>query len=127
MYRSIEAGYANAGDLLTGAGSHAHGGRWNPPASFATIYAAHTVPTAVAESEAHAHYYGWNLADDDWRKLNDDAGEESLTQAIGRAAFDAGLEGIIVRACDGGQNLVWFRTNLDPKSKTAIRNEGKLK
>jgi RES domain-containing protein len=163
VYRSSEPGYANAGDLLTGAGSQMHGGRWNPPASFATIYVARTVPTAIAESEAQARYYGWDVADtwprmvvaidvelqnvldltdgsirqslrvseqrmteDDWRKLNDDFGEESLTQAIGRAAFDAGLEGIIVRACDGGQNLVWFRQNLGSRSTTVIRNRGRL-
>jgi hypothetical protein len=65
------------------------------------------------------------MARDDWRKQND-AGEESLAQAIGRAAFEVGLEGIIARACDGGQNLVWFRNNLDVKSKIAIRNQRKL-
>jgi RES domain-containing protein len=66
------------------------------------------------------------MTDDDWRKLNDHAGAESLTQAIGRAAFEAGLEGIIVRACDGGRNLVWFAKNLKAKSKIAIRNERAL-
>ena len=163
VYRSSEPGYANSGDLLTGAGSEMHGGRWNPPASFATIYAADTVASAIAESEAQARYYSLDLADvwprmmvaidvqfqkvleltdggirqslriseermtnEDWRKLNDHAGAESLTQAIGRAAFRAGLEGNIVRACDDGQNLVWFRKNLMPKSKVEIRNERKL-
>lgn len=163
VYRSSAPGYANAADLLRGTGSQVHGGRCNPPASFSTIYAACTVSTAIAESEAHARYYGWDLADvwprmlvavdvqlrevldltdgtirqslqiseqrmtdDDWRKLNDHAGAESLTQAIGRAAFEAGLEGIIVRACDGGRNLVWFAKNLKAKSKIAIRNERAL-
>jgi hypothetical protein len=37
------------------------------------------------------------------------------------------LEAIVVRACDGGQNLVWFAKNLHPKSKIAIRNKGKLR
>jgi RES domain-containing protein len=164
VYRSSEPGYANAGDLLTGAGSAVHGGRWNPPASFAAIYAACEVETAIAEAQAQTRYYGLDLADvwprtlvaidvefqnlldltdgsvrqslrvseqrmtgDDWRKLNDDAGEESLTQAIGRAVFEAGFEGIVVRACDGGQNLVWFVKNLYPKSKIVIRNESKLR
>ena len=160
VYRPSEPGYVNAGDLLSGAGSQVHGGRWNPPASFPTIYAAYTVETAIAEAEAQTRYYGFDLAQvwprtvvavdvrlqkvldltdgsvrqslrvsegrmiaDHWRKLNDDAGEESLTQAIGKAAFEAGLEGMVVRAGDGGQNLVWFRRNLDRKSKIAIRHE----
>ena len=58
LYRSSEPGYANAGDLLTGAGSQVHGGRWNPPGSFATIYAAYTIPTAIAEAEARARHPG---------------------------------------------------------------------
>ena len=45
---------------------------------------------------------------DDWRKLNRN-GNESLTQAIGRAAYESNLEGLIVPACDGGKNAVCFQ------------------
>lgn len=62
---------------------------------------------------------------DNWRKLNR-RGTESLTQAIGRSAYESGLEGLIVPACDGGKNVVWFPGNLRASSKATIRNVGKL-
>jgi hypothetical protein len=62
---------------------------------------------------------------DDWRKLNR-SGAESLTQAIGRAGYESGAEGLIVPACDGGKNLVWFPGNLLSTSKAVIRNADKL-
>jgi RES domain-containing protein len=162
VIRATEPGYATTKDLLTGEGSRIHGGRWNGPASFATVYAAYKPATAIAESEAHFKYYGLDVADalprtlvaidvklhrmldltdgatrnslkvsekrmtdDDWRKFNR-GGEESLTQAIGRAAYEVGLEGLLVRACDGETNAVWFPGNLESASKTAIRNAKKL-
>jgi len=65
------------------------------------------------------------MVGDDWRKTNQ-SGSESLTQTMGRAAYVTGLEGILVRACDGGTNLIWFPGNLAATSSTAIRNAGKL-
>jgi RES domain-containing protein len=65
------------------------------------------------------------MRDDDWRALNR-RGVESLTQAIGRAAYQSSLEGLIVPACDGGMNLVWFPGNLRGASKATIRNASKL-
>jgi RES domain-containing protein len=62
---------------------------------------------------------------DDWRKLNRH-GAESLTQAIGRAGYESGLEGLMVPACDGGRNVVWFPDNLRGAAKAKIRNAGKL-
>jgi RES domain-containing protein len=49
------------------------------------------------------------LAAVDW-EVEMDAGNEALTQAIGRLAFDAKLEGIIVPSSrtEGGKNLVLF-------------------
>lgn len=162
VFRCSEPTYATKDDLLSGEGSRKHGGRWNPPSSFATVYAAFSDATALAESKAHFLYYGLDPADalprtivtvdvklakildltdgtvrkalgvsatrmrgDDWRKLNR-RGAESLTQAIGRAVYESGLEGLTVPACDGGKNVVWFPGNLRGSSKTTIRNVGKL-
>ena len=51
------------------------------------------------------------MRSDDWRASNRQ-GAESLTQAIGRAAYESGLSGLVVPACDGGRNLAWFPGNL---------------
>jgi RES domain-containing protein len=56
VFRSSEPTYATKDNLLTGQGSRKYGGRWNPPASFATVYAAISDATALAESKAH-HLY----------------------------------------------------------------------
>jgi RES domain-containing protein len=162
VFRCSEPTYATKEDLLTGDGSRKHGGRWNPPSSFATVYAAFSDSTALAEAKAHFVYYGLDPANalprtivaidaklvkvldltdgtvrktlgvsatrmrgDDWRKLNR-RGAESLTQAIGRAGYESGLEGLIVPACDGGRNVVWFPGNLRGMSKASIRNVSKL-
>jgi len=162
VFRSTEPTYASEHDLLTGKGSQKSGGRWNPPNSFATVYAAFTDLTAIAESKAHFVYYRIDPAEalprtlvavnakfgnvvdltegtirqalsisatrmrmDDWRAENR-RGNESLTQAIGRAAYCVGLEGLIVPACDGGKNAVWFPGNLRGGSKITIRNADRL-
>jgi RES domain-containing protein len=65
------------------------------------------------------------MRSDDWRKLNR-RGNESLTQTIGRIAYGAGLEGLVVPACDGERNLVWFPGNLLTGSRVKIRNADKL-
>jgi RES domain-containing protein len=162
VFRCSEPSYATKDDLLTGEGSRQHGGRWNPPSSFATVYAAFSDATALAESKAQFLYYGLDPADalprtivavdvkfakvldltdgmvrktlgvsatrmrsDDWRKLNG-RGSESLTQAIGRAGYESDFEALVVPACDGGRNVVWFPGNLRETSKATIRNIGKL-
>ncbi len=55
---------------------------------------------------------------EDWRRQAD-AGKEALTQAIGRAAFSAGIEGLLVpsAALRGGANMVVFPPNLEPRSR----------
>ncbi len=162
VFRCSEPSYATKVDLLTGEGSRMHGGRWNPPSSFATVYAAFSDATALAEAKANHLYYRLDPADalprtivavdvrlaavldltdgmvrktlgvsatrmrgDDWRKLNR-RGAESLTQAIGRAGYESGLEALVVPACDGGRNIVWFPGNLRGGSNTTIRNVHKL-
>jgi RES domain-containing protein len=162
VFRCSEPTYATREDLLTGEGSRKYGGRWNPPSSFATVYAALSDETALAEAKANHVYYGLDPDDalprmivaadvrfaqvldltaglvrkalgvsatrmraDDWRSLNRH-GVESLTQAIGRAAYESGLEGLTVPACDGGKNSVWFPGNLRATSSVAIRNADRL-
>jgi RES domain-containing protein len=56
-------------------------------------------------------------------------GREALTQAVGRLAYDADLEGLLVpsAARKGGVNLIIFPANLDPpKSWLRIINKGEL-
>ena len=63
VFRCVEPTYATEGDLLTGQGSLKNGGRWNPPSSFATVYAAFSDATALAEAKANHLYYGLDPAD----------------------------------------------------------------
>jgi RES domain-containing protein len=62
-----------------------------------------------------------------WREISD-KGREALTQAIGRIAFEAGLEGLIVPSAQArkGKNLVVFPENLAKGSILTIQNAGKL-
>jgi RES domain-containing protein len=55
------------------------------------------------------------LLDEPWREMQK-KGREAITQAIGRLAYDSGLEALLVpsAARRGGQNLVIFPANLDP-------------
>ena len=61
-----------------------------------------------------------------WRRAAD-AGREALTQAIGRSAFEAGLEALLVpSAADrAGSNLIVFPEALRPASRLAARAPGK--
>lgn len=155
VYRSATPQYARGPDLLSGAGSRTHGGRFNPPRSFAAIYASLDPETAMAETLAHFRYYRipehaamprvfaaldvglrrvLDLCDakvlkelelapealvrDDWRKLQD-AGKESVGQALGAAVFELEKwEGLIVpsAAREGGRNAVIFPERLGSKS-----------
>jgi RES domain-containing protein len=63
---------------------------------------------------------------DDWRALNRRSAE-SLTQAVGRAAYETGAEALIVPACDAKKNLVWFPGNLLTASKAKVRNLDNLR
>jgi hypothetical protein len=62
---------------------------------------------------------------DDWREVNR-RGDRSLTQTLGAIAYRVGLEGLIVPACDGQRNVVWFPNRLSPESHVTIHNVNNL-
>ena len=148
-YRVTTLDYPKPRDILLGRGSYLHGGRWNAPGSFHTVYGSTVDVVAVHESRANAEYAGipypvrtprllvtieldlqkvLDLTDaatlrhfgvgadelrvEDWRKLQHE-GFESLTQALGRAAFENGVNGMLApsaRVADG-VNVVYFPGN----------------
>jgi RES domain-containing protein len=57
-YRATTIEYANRGDIISGAGSRRHGGRWNPRGGFAAVYASLNARTALEESIAGYEEYG---------------------------------------------------------------------
>lgn len=63
-----------------------------------------------------------------WRQKQD-AGEEALTQAIGRIAREVGFEGLLVpsAAHKGGKNIIYFADSLLPGSTAMVMNSEKLK
>jgi RES domain-containing protein len=163
-YRSASPQYANKDDFLTGLGSQKNGGRWNPLNSFATVYLALELETALAETANHFRYYRFPISQalprvfvgvklhvqklidltngtvrqslrvsrrrmlqEDWR-THQDAGQEAITQTIGRTAWENGAEGLLVpsSAKPGGRNLVYFPDNLLPDSTVALINADKL-
>ncbi len=58
VYRQCAPQYATGRDLLTGAGSSKHGGRWNPRA-FKAVYASLSPETALAEALHPFRHYGF--------------------------------------------------------------------
>lgn len=153
-FRSTTPSYARSADLVSGEGARLHGGRWNAPGTFATVYGSATPELAMAEVLHHFRYYGLDPAamgrrifcvlelrlaavfdltegalrrrlrvseermrSADWRRANE-RGYEAITQAVGRAAFESGVEGLVVPAApvDGESNLVVFPGNLAPGS-----------
>jgi RES domain-containing protein len=56
FYRSAAPKYATSSDLVSGAGSRQHGGRWNP-VGVAAVYGSLSPETALAETLAHSRYY----------------------------------------------------------------------
>jgi RES domain-containing protein len=63
---------------------------------------------------------------EDWRKLQD-AGKESLSQALGRAIFDVGMEGLVAPSAQvpSGINIVFFPEHQDPRSAVRIHRKRK--
>lgn len=61
------------------------------------------------------------MLDTDWRNANA-KGKEALTQAIGRAAAETGLEGLIVASAERQEeiNLVLFVANLSGRSRVEV-------
>jgi RES domain-containing protein len=154
-FRSVRPRYWSSGEYLTGEGSRIHGGRWNAPHSFATVYLSHSLKGAWEEFNGQRRKYGFapesmlprvfsavnvelsqlleltdgavrqrlrvslnRMITEDWETENR-GGRESLTQAIGRAACEVKLEGLLVPSAQraGGSNIVVFRHNMLPHSK----------
>lgn len=67
------------------------------------------------------------IREEDWRKVNQ-GGHESLTQALGRAAFERSAEALLApsAAIRGGVNLVCFPANLRKTSSLSVWDAGKL-
>jgi RES domain-containing protein len=162
-FRSATPRYAKATDLLTGDGSRKFGGRWNPR-GLAAIYASLTPETAMAETLAHARYYGLSehdvmprtfvaisfdlkrvldLTDGDIRRklsvsrkrmIEIDwrtemyAGNFPLTQQLGQAAANIGLEGLLVPSAaePSGRGIVAFPQNYETASAVVVLAPGKL-
>jgi RES domain-containing protein len=70
--------------------------------------------------------YAHMLQEEWWSRQS--LGKEALTQCIGRSAFEAGLEGLLVpsAAMVGGRGLVWFPDNLHAESTLHIVNPDDL-
>jgi RES domain-containing protein len=68
-----------------------------------------------------------NIISEDWRK-EQDQGRESLTQTIGRVAFENGLEALLVpsAACSNGEGMIIFPANLKRISELVILNASAL-
>jgi RES domain-containing protein len=132
VVRHVAPGYLP----MSGEGARVHGGRWNPPDSFAVLYTASDRATMVAELERAARRQGLHPADllprdevvyavelqrvldlTDPRALAsvglDDAllaaADWSTCQAVGDAAHYVGFEGIRAPSAAGsGQTLAIF-------------------
>ena len=63
MYRGARPRYAGDPDFVSGEGSRAGGGRWNPPNSFRTVYSSLLAGTVLAEALAGTQAYGIPDAD----------------------------------------------------------------
>lgn len=68
------------------------------------------------------------LLREDWEKLNS-RGVETLAQAVGRAVFDLGFEGLIAPSAQDkrGRNLIWFPDQLLADSRISISAKEELK
>jgi RES domain-containing protein len=68
-----------------------------------------------------------DLINEDWRSIQS-VGEESWTQAIGRAAIQCGFEAILVPSAqhDEGRNIVIFPQNIAKTSKITVLHAGQL-
>lgn len=150
LFRFATPKYAKSHDLISGIGSRNHGGRWNAPGTFRTVYASTTPELAVAEALGHYRYFGipehealprilkalsvtlsnvldlrngplrtrlrvseHRMVNEPWRE-EQNAGQEAITQALGRAAHAAGCEGLMVRSAQigPGYTAIIFPDNL---------------
>lgn len=79
------------------------------------------------EVRARLEIGGSELAEEDWRKIQE-TGKESLTQAIGRAVFALRGEGLLVPSArvPGGINVAYLPENLRSSSKVTVLEAEKL-
>jgi RES domain-containing protein len=68
-----------------------------------------------------------DLLAEDWREIMT-TGAESASQALGRAAFEAGLQGLLIpsKPDPTGQNLIVFRENLAESCRFHLVNADEL-
>lgn len=75
--------------------------------------------------------YHWPSLDDllteDWQKINT-GGFENLSQALGKALWHCGFEGLIAPSARDrrGRNLVWFPEYLKHGSSVSITGKAEL-
>jgi RES domain-containing protein len=136
----------------SGTGARIHGGRWNPPNSFATLYLAFDVDTVAAEFRRAARRHGLSpeqflprelhrfevrlaavvdLRDRDSRaaiELSDAdlrADDPRRCQEVGDAVHSLGLEGLLAPSAAGpGTVLAVFLEKLQPGSVLDVIETG---
>jgi RES domain-containing protein len=146
VVRHIAPGYLP----LSGDGARIHGGRWNPPDSFPTLYTALTRETMLDELERAARRQALTVADllprvevrytvtlrrvldlrDAETRARVGLTETDLTaddwtacQVVGDAAHQVGLEGIIApSAASAGNVLVVFLDQIAMGSTVDVRS-----
>jgi RES domain-containing protein len=140
-FRHVSVG----GDPRTGVGARIHGGRWNPPDSFSTLYLGLSEETVRAEWERAAKRQGLRLEDFlprefysfnvvlhavvDLRSsearhqvgLTDadiTADDQRACQRVGEAAHFASFEGVVAPSATGsGEIVAVFLDQLKPDSR----------
>jgi RES domain-containing protein len=145
VVRHIAPGYLP----LSGEGARIHGGRWNPPDSFATLYTALSRETMIDELDRAARRQGLTVADllprvevryrvslqrlldlrdaDSLVRVGlvpDDVTSDDWTacQGVGEAAHRAGFEGILAPSAAAGEVLVLFLDQIQRGSTVKVRS-----
>ncbi len=101
IYRSAPPKWSAGREMLTGVGSMKSGARFNATGSFAAVYGSTTPELAMIES----------------------LGEESLSQAVGRAAHSCRAQAIQVASAhtsDHGFNIVVLPDHTRPPSRFKV-------
>jgi RES domain-containing protein len=156
-YRVAGPRHTTAGEIVSGVGAFIAGGRWNPIGEMKVVYLSKEPETALRESLASFRYHNLPISDalpkitvavavklervlnlskhatvteflgEDWRALMA-RGVEAGSQALGWAAFAAGLQGLIVpsKPDPTGVNLIVFPENLTRRCRLEVMNAAEL-